>query len=193
MPKTPKDPPLVDVKVTNPITYFKNWWAKVIGNEGVEFGFKIRPLTAIVIAAVIATIGFGVGRFVFPYKLPFFEYGATGKPAPSQTPEVWKETAFIGTLKYSFITRKYFLVTSTSSEAISLSVPENLNLEALVEKRVFAEGSYNKATRTLIVSDAKDMEVLPKNPVPIPTITPIPSPTSSSFPEPVPTQIPPSQ
>lgn len=23
-----KEPPLVDVKVTNPLTYIKNWWAK---------------------------------------------------------------------------------------------------------------------------------------------------------------------
>lgn len=188
MPKSPKDPPLVDVKVTNPITYLKNWWAKVIGNEGVEFGFKIRPLTAIVIAAVIATIGFGVGHFVFPYKIPFFEYQTSPKPVATTTPEVWKETAFIGTLKYSFITKKYFLVTSSSAEAITLSVPENLNLESLVEKRIFAAGSYNKSTRTLIVTDAKDMEVLPKNPVPVPTVTPTPAPTSSPTAIPIPVE-----
>ena len=38
--KLPSDPPLVDVKVTNPVTYFKKWWAKIIGNEGIDFRLK---------------------------------------------------------------------------------------------------------------------------------------------------------
>lgn len=167
-----QDPPLVSLRVTNPITYIKKWWASVTRNEGIDFRFRIRPLTAIALTAVIASIGFGVGNIVLPYKLPFFEYN---NPTPSPTPSEWKETAFIGTLKYSELTKKFFLITSSSSEAITLQVPENINFTKLVEKRIFAAGSYNKSQKVLIVLDAKDMEVLPKSPVPIPTVSPTPA------------------
>src|SRR3989344_7099212 len=167
-PKRKEEPPLVALRVTNPIVYIKKWWKSVLGNEGIDFRFRIRPLTAIAIAAVIASIGFGVGNFVLPYKLPFFEY-ATPKPTSTPKPEEWKETAYIGTLKYSETTEKFFLVTSSSAEAITLEVPDNLNLSTLVEKRIITAGNYSKAKRILVVTDAKDTEVLPKSPVPIPT------------------------
>lgn len=177
-PRKKQDDPLVFLRVTNPLTYIKNWWASVTRNEGIDFRFRVRPLTAIALATVIASIGFGVGNFVLPYKLPFFEYNPTPTPAPSE----WKETAYIGTLKYSEITKKFFLITSSSSEAITLNVPENINLTKLVEKRILAAGNYNKSQKVLIVSDAKDLEVLPKSPVPIPTNSPSPLPTPSLFP-----------
>lgn len=186
-PKKREDPPLVFLKVTNPITLLKKWWKSVIGNEGIDFRFRIRPLTAIAIVAVIASIGFGVGNFVLPYKLPFFEYKSPG-PSPTPTPAEWKETAYTGTLKYSEATKKFFLVTTSSSEAITLDVPENINLTPLIEKRILATGNYSKAKRVLVVTDAKDLEVLPKSPVAVPTNTPtptsIPAPTESPSPTP---------
>ncbi len=130
-PRKKEEPPLVALRITNPIVYIKKWWKNVIGNEGIDFRFRIRPLTAIALTAVIASIGFGVGNIVLPYKLPFFEYN---NPTPSPTPVEWKETAYIGTLKYSELTRKYFLITSSSSEAITLNVPENINLSNWLKK-----------------------------------------------------------
>lgn len=182
-PKKREEPPLVALRITNPIVYIKKWWKNVIGNEGIDFRFRIRPLTAIALTIIIASIGFGVGNFVLPYKLPFFEY-ATPKPSATPKPDEWKETAYIGTLKYSETTGKFFLVTSSSAEAITLDVPENLNLSTLVEKRILAAGNYSKTKRVLVVIDAKDMEVLPKSPVPIPTISPSPSPTPTPTVEP---------
>jgi len=179
-PKKTTEPPLVEVKVTNPLTYIKAWWKKVINNEGVDFEFHIRPLTAIAIAVVIATIGFGVGRFVLPegIDIPFFEY-ADATPSPSPTAEtIWKETAYTGTLRYSSETGKYYLVT-TSSEAITLQVPENMDLRDFVGKRIFATGKYNKTSRILIIADAKDTEVLSKTPLPLPTYSPTPTPSAS--------------
>ena len=157
-----------------------------MGNEGIDFRFRIRPLTAIAIAAVIASIGFGVGNFVLPYKLPFFEY-KTPKPSATPKPVEWKETAYIGTLKYSEITEKFFLVTSSSAEAITLDVPDNINLTPLIEKRILAAGNYNKSQRILVVADAKDLEVLPKSPVPIPTNSPTAAPSPTPIPSPTPT------
>ncbi len=187
-PDTPKisskkiDPPLVDIKVTNPLTYLKKWWNKVIGNEGINFSFKIRPLTAIAITAVVASIAFGVGRFVFPFQVPFFRFEETGNAGPTASPEViWKSTAFTGTLQYSSLISRYYLVT-TSSEAINLDVPSYLDLKDFIGKRILAIGDYNRTSRVLKVTDTKDMEVLPKLPVPIPTVTPTPTPAATSTP-----------
>lgn len=183
MPNTPQDPPLVDLKVTNPVTYIKKWWSKIIGNEGIDFRFHVRPLTALALAVVVASIGFGVGRFVLPFSIPFFQYnyetGEVDKINPSPTTNPLIETAYTGTLQFSYATSLFYLQITSSSQAITLEVPVNLNLETLVGKRILAIGTYNKQTRTLVVSDAKDLEVLPKSPVPIPTIEPTltPSPT----------------
>lgn len=185
MPTPTKDtePPLVDLKVTNPLTHIKRWWNRIIGNEGIYFSFRVRPLTALAISIVVASLAFGVGRFVLPFTLPFFE------PVPEDivipTPDPWRETAFTGTLQYSETTKKYYLVT-TSSEAITLEVPDNIHLADFVGRRIFAAGKYNKSTRTLVVSDARNTELLPKSPNPIPTVQPTPTPspvaTESPFP-----------
>ena len=173
-----QEPPLVDVKVTNPITYIKKWWAKIIGNEGVDFRFHIRPLTALLITIAVASIGFGVGRLVIPFSIPFLKYEYKNDEIVIPTPETWKDTAYTGTLRYSEATQKYYLVT-TSAEAITLEVPSNINLENYIDKRIFAAGKYNKTTRILVVAEAKDLEVLPKTPVSIPTTTPISTPTET--------------
>ena len=176
--------PLVEVKVTNPFTYLKNWWNKVVNNEGVDFRFHIRPLTAIAMTIIIASLGFGVGRFVIPegVKIPFFKFEDVTSPTPTVTPEIWKETAYTGTLQYSQTTSKYYLMTTTSSELITLQVPVNIDLKDYVGKRILAIGKYNKSLKILVVSDAKSLEVLPKSPVSIPTMVPSPSPTPTSEP-----------
>lgn len=178
------DPPLVDLKVTNPVTYLKNWWNKIVGNEGIDFRFHVKPLTALALAIVVASIGFGVGRFVIPFQIPFFQYNQPYTPKPVETPTTWKETAFIGTLQFSTTNNKYFLVTSSSSEAITLEVPDFINLEPLIGKRIFAIGDYNKSIKILKINDYKDLEVLPKSPIPLPTITPIPIETPTTTPTP---------
>lgn len=128
-----QDPPLVDVKVTNPVTYLKKWWNKVIGNEGMEFRFRVKPLAAIAISLVVVTAAFGLGQV---------DPAITTKPIPTPIPEVWRETACTGTLQFSDTTGKYYLVT-TPAEAITLDVPENFDLKDLIGKRVFAVGEYN--------------------------------------------------
>src|SRR3989339_1764601 len=173
------EPPLVTV--TNPVTYLRRWWSKVMGKEGIDLSFKIHPITAVLMVAVTATIGFGAGRISVPdgIKIPFFEFGdvPSAKPTPSAE-AVWKETGFTGKLQFSEKEQRFFLLT-TSSEAIVLSVPQNLDLTSLVGKRIFAIGEYNKAQRLLKVTDAKDLEVLSKTPQPIPTLVPTIEPTST--------------
>jgi hypothetical protein len=172
-----EDPPLVSLKVTNPITFVKIWWKKVIGNEGVSLSFKIKPLTAIFISIVVTLMltgaGFSLGWLAsIPLMEPIIKYVPEILPTPTASP--WKDTAFTGSLKYSESTNKYFLVT-TSSEAITLQVPANIDLSKFIGRRILASGNYNKSLRLLIVADAQDLEVLPTKAVIIPTLTPVPS------------------
>ena len=184
-----EDPPILDVKITNPLTYIKRWWQRIIGNEGMEFRFRIRPLTAIAIAVIVSSMAFGVGQFVLPVSLPFFKYTPELPALPAPPP--WRETAFTGTVQFSSLIGKYYLITS-SSEAITLTVPQNIDLKEFINRRIFAAGKYNRSTRTLLVADASDLEVLPKKPIPIPTTppTPTPTPTPSPSPSPSPTKEP---
>lgn len=88
------------------------------------------------------------------------------------TPNPYREAAFTGKLQTSG--NRFYLLTN-SSEAIYLDVPSILNLKNLVGKRIMAVGSYNQKTRTMTVSDATDLEVLPSSPIPIPTLAIIPT------------------
>lgn len=178
LPKS--DPPLVKFQITNPVTYLKRWWARIMKDEGVDFRFRIHPVTAVAVATVIAGAGFGLGRWVLP--VPIVQYATyLGIPTPTPTPDPWKETAYTGKLQYS--ANRYFLVT-TATEAITLEVPTSINLFPLIGKRILAVGSYNKQTRVLVVKDTTDLEILPSSPVPLPTNTASPTPTATPTPEP---------
>ena len=170
-----KELPLVDIKVTNPITYIKSWWKRIIGNEGIEFRIRVRPLTAIAISLIIVSVSFGIGRVVLPFNLPFFEYTPTESPSPE--PENIRSTAFTGMLKYTEANNKYYLVTA-SSEAIMLSVPANIELSKLIDRRILATGKYNEDARTLVVNDALDLEILPEKLETVPTTAPTPTTTA---------------
>lgn len=173
-----KEPPLVSLQVSNPVTYLKSWWARVMGGEGVDLHFRIKPLTAIALTIVVASFGFGVGRVTISTQKPYINYVANEIPVQNDTsiPPEWRQTAFSGQLKYTKAEDRYYLLT-TSSEAIILEVPENVDLNNLVERRVFATGKYNETKRTLVVSDAADMEVLPKKIEGVPVIDETPQPT----------------
>lgn len=174
--------PLVEVKVTNPVTYLKNWWNKVMGKEGIDFRFRIHPVTAIACVFAIAVAAFGAG--VYSIKIPFLKYEVVNSPIPTLTPLIWKETAYTGTLQFSKSTGKFYLMVTSSSELITLEVPENINLTDYIGKRILAIGNYNKNQKILEVTDAKTLEVLPKTQVIIPTSVPTTTPTSSPSPEP---------
>ncbi len=75
-----KEKPLVDLKVTNPITYIKSWWKKIIGNEGIEVKIKAKPLTVIAMTIITLTVTLGIGKVVLPFTIPFFEYTTNDVP-----------------------------------------------------------------------------------------------------------------
>ena len=181
MATTNTEPPLI--VVTNPVTYLRLWWQKVMGKEGIDFKFKVHPITAFLIAFGLGAGLFGAGRY--SVNIPFLKLDEipTSKPLPT-VESVWKETAYSGKLQYSVATQKYFLLT-TSAEAITLSVPSNLDLVSLIGKRIMAVGEYNKSSKLLKITDAKDLEILSKTPMPIPTLESTASPSA----KPIPTDI----
>lgn len=168
--------PLIDVKVTNPITYIKSWWKRIIGNEGIELKIKVRPLTAIAIAIIVLTVSLGIGRFNLPFKIPFFDYSLNEEALPPNL--INRDTAFSGILQFDSVTRKYYLITNTS-EAIKLDVPDSLELSIFIGKRMFVTGEYYEDSRTLRVSVASDIEILPTETEAIPTSTTAPTITST--------------
>jgi len=177
-----KDPPLVDVKVSNPITYIKAWWKRVVGNEGMEIRIRIKPLTAILITVIVVTLCLGITKVVLPFKIPFLEFNSEVTP----TPVVYRQTAFAGILRFTESNEKYFLETD-SAEAINLEIPENINLDKFIERRIFATGQYSDSERLLIVSDISDLEIFPEIEIPIPTLKPTLAPTPIVTSSPVPT------
>lgn len=193
----PNDPPLFSFQITNPVTYFKLWFKKVWAHEGIILHLRIRPLTIIIVALLLAGTGFGTSKYLATF-LPFEVFPAetpAPAPLPTSTPNPWIETAYAGSLHKT--ENKYYLVIS-SGEAITLEIPSNINLSVLIGKRILAFGSYNQITKILKVIDTSDMEVLPAKLVPIPTsivaptniTTPTPIPTSSTVPpEPTPTPL----
>lgn len=71
------DPPLINLQVTNPITYFKLWLKRLLKNEGIDFRLRVRPLTAIAIGLAVAAFftgsGFGVAKLFFPNSSPILK------------------------------------------------------------------------------------------------------------------------
>lgn len=164
----PNDPPLFSFQITNPVTYFKLWFKKVWANEGIILHLRIKPLTIIIVAMLLAGTGFGISKYLASF-LPFEVFPAetpSPTPLPTPTPNPWIDTAFAGSLHQ---TESKFYLVIPSGEAISLDIPGNINLSTLAGKRILASGSYNQITRTLKVMNASKMEVLPAKTVPIPT------------------------
>lgn len=171
--KPDKTPPLFSFQISNPITYIKSWWKKIVGNEGIKLTLQIKPLTALFLMIAFSGIGFGFGRLTVPEAIIRY-LPIAPSPTPQPTPDPWKDTAFTGKVQAS--SGKYFLVT-TSAEAITLEIPDAINLKPLIGKRLLVVGRYNKTAKYLVVSDVTDMEILPASPVPLPTLNPSPSPT----------------
>ena len=170
--------PLVQVTVSNPIAKLQNWLTKLISNEGVDLKVRIHPLTAIIIAGVLTLGGFGLGRFSLPPTNPIVKYIPQLVEVPTPTPNIWRETAFSGLLRYSSATKKFYLEI-TLAEAITLEVPATVILAKYVGRRIFATGNLNIQTGVLFVTDATDLELLPTQQNLIPTIMVSPTPTST--------------
>lgn len=150
-----------------------------MGNEGMEFRLRVKPLTAITMAVALGLFSFGVGRVSVPANSPIVKY-IPQFAIPTTNP--WKETAFSGTVQST--NGSFYLVTS-DSQAILLSIPSNIDLTKYIGKRILVQGLYNESRRLLNITAFENIELLNTKPVKIPTTAP--SPTSAPQPSQVPT------
>lgn len=169
------DPPLIDLKVTNPVTYLKLFLKKLILNEGIDLRIKIRPFTVILIVLFISGTGFTLGTFgvFFPAMRTFEKAPYVHIPASP----TYRST-FYGTLGKS--ESGYYYLFLEGSQVINLEISTNVNLKKYLGKRLLASGIYYKGTNTLEVSKANSLELLPTSPVAIPTF--VATPTSFATP-----------
>lgn len=178
---TTNPPDLVDIKISNPLVYIKYWWKRIMANEGIEVKFKAKPVTVFGVALIWSAMAFGLGGVVLPTFFPWVKVNnlVISSPTPTSITQIMKDTALRGTLtKTSSVPSKFYLVT-TSTEAVTLEVPDNFNLNLLVGKRILAVGSYDSKNKILVVKDIQNLEVLSKTPVPIPTVSTSPKPTET--------------
>lgn len=171
------DPPLFFLKISNPITYIKRWWKRVLGNEGVELRLRIKPLTALAIAAALGLFGFGVGRVSVPVDSPIVKYIPQFAAVPTVSP--WKETAFSGTIQST--NGSFYLLTS-DAQAILLSIPTSIDLTKYIGKRILAQGLYDEGKRFLDITGVENIELLNSKPQVIPTSIPSPTPLPTETP-----------
>ncbi|EKE06068.1 MAG: hypothetical protein ACD_19C00091G0007 [uncultured bacterium] len=180
---TTNPPDLVNLKITNPLVYIKYWWKRIMANEGIDFRVRIKPLTVFGVSLIAFSLAFGLGGVVLPKFFPWMKFNSgivTTSPTPQ--PELLKDTALKGTLtKTNTNPPKFYLIT-TSTEAVTLEIPDGFNLASLVGKRILAVGTYDSKNKVLEVEDIQDLEVLSTTPVPIPTVTPTPKPTETPVP-----------
>lgn len=181
---TSNPPDLLNVKITNPLVYIKYWWRRIMANEGLEAKIKVKPITAIAIAVALFSLAFGLGGVVFPFAFPWLKINnaVVNNTSPTPTPSEWKETAIKGTLKKTTVEPIKFFLLISSDEAVTLQVPQNINLTTLIGRRILATGNYNQKQKLLIVSDVQDLEVLSTTPIPIPTNSPSPRATETPLP-----------
>jgi hypothetical protein len=141
---TSDDPPLVNLKVTNPVTYFKNWWRKVIGNEGIEmkWSFKVKPLTAFMLLAFIFSGGI---------TLKVLSLARSATPVSHIIPSFAKEASFSGVLEN--VEGDYFLVTNSDS-VIRIS-DTKINLAPYLGQRILVVGNFSEEQQTLSVIGVK--------------------------------------
>lgn len=146
MPKTPfvkiikekvdlrkKEQPLLDIKVTNPVAYIKTWWRRVMGREGIDFRFRIKPITAIGLAVVFSLVGFGTNKLSL------------------HVVDIRKDRAMIGRLYYSNTAQKHYLITKDST-VISLTLPAYFDAGSFYKLDVLVEGKFSPNKNDLTVT-----------------------------------------
>jgi hypothetical protein len=133
-----QDPPMIDLKVTNPVTYLKNWFAKILGNEGIDISIKIKPLTIVAFVIAFTTIGglgFSIGRFFFPNSSPLLH----------------REVKYQGLLQKSGSSYNLLLADATIYKLSPLG--KGLNLDKGAGKQVLVKGNLTKEANVIEVSE----------------------------------------
>lgn len=134
-------PPVVDLKVTNPVTYLKLWWKKIMSGEGISI--RIHPVTAILLVLTLSSSSFFFGRF-FQLKSDLLE---TYLPQFASVSTI--EAAFTGKL---YISEGKYYLTQSESQALLIK-PGQLNISSYTHQNVFVSGKFNPLNRSLSLTN----------------------------------------
>ncbi len=149
------DPPLVDVKVTNPVTYLKEWLKRLLKNEGLDLRIKIRPLTFVAFALAL-TASFGTG---FNVARVFF---------PNSSPILHREVSYQGTVQKTENGVFFLSLADNSLYKLTTKSPNALNtLESSVNKQALIKGNLGAEAGAIDVKEATSFSapVLPPPPI----------------------------
>lgn len=107
------DPPMVDLKVSNPVTYFRKWVDKLLKNQDIDLRLKIKPFATIGLMLAFGMVGgtaFSIGRYLFPNSSPIFH----------------REVIYQGNIQ---ITEKGIFLTLPNSDMYTLKPKSNTNVD----------------------------------------------------------------
>lgn len=142
------DPPLVAVSVTNPVTYLKKWIKKLLANEGVNIGFKlkIKPLTAIAIfMALAASFGTGYGSGL---------NAAAGILFPNSSPILHRAVVYQGTIQKTEAGQYFLTLPDNSLWKLTLKSPETMStLSNSLNKQVMIKGNLTREANVINVNE----------------------------------------
>ena len=134
-------PPVVDVKVSNPLIYIKLWWKKIMSGEGISI--RIHPFTVILIVLTLSSSSFFFGRYI-QLRSELLE---TYLPQFSNISKI--NAGFTGKLYLS--EGNYYL---TQGETQSLLLKQGkLNLLPYVNQFIFISGKFDPLSHTLHPTD----------------------------------------
>lgn len=136
------DPPIVTVR--NPITYIKKWWNKILAKEGIDFklGFRIKPITAVLIASVIISGGVSSGVTAIVLKTFF----------PTSSPILHRQIVQQGSIQKSATGGFYLTDTNQTMWKLKSKNP-SLNFNDQVGKLVTVTGNMTKENNVIEVSE----------------------------------------
>lgn len=134
------DPPMVDLKVTNPVTYFKKWIGKFLNNQDIDLRLKIKPFATIGLILAFGMVGgtfFSIGRYLFPNSSPIFH----------------RAISLEGIIQKSS-SEKYYLKSENNLWTLKPKPPITLTtLNSSVNKQVTVKGNLTKEANLVEVSE----------------------------------------
>lgn len=133
------DPPLVDLKITNPVKYLKLWLKRLLKNEGIDIRVRIRPLTAIAIGVAFATFFAGTG---FSAAQIFF---------PTSSPILKREVSYQGTIQKG--ENGYFYMILPNGAMYKLTPKSRLNMDSYINKSAIIKGNLTREPNVINVSE----------------------------------------
>lgn len=136
MDLTEKKPEKMDIKKISDLVFRK----EITINLRMKF-LKLL-LSVFILATLLLTIGFGVGRFYYPYFPP---------------KAVLPKSVYMGTL-YKSSAERFYIVTSTL-ETYTLDVPKDFDLSKFIGQKVTISAGLNINTKLLEVTDPSDIEI----------------------------------